>query len=66
MIVRNNLKKIRMQEFMMAPGEFAKFLDIDIKTYSNWERERSKPPLDRALRISEKLKRDVREIWYLE
>lgn len=55
-----------MREFLMAPGEFAKYLDVDIKTYSGWENNRSKPTLERALAISEKLNRDVKEIWYLE
>ncbi|AVQ40491.1 TPA: helix-turn-helix domain-containing protein [Clostridium botulinum] len=66
MIVRNNLKKIRMQEFMMAPGEFAEHLGVDIKNYSSWERGRSKPTLDKALKVAYKLNRDVKEIWYLE
>lgn len=50
----------------MAPGEFAKHLDIDIKTYSGWENNRSRPTLERALVISKKLNKDVKEIWYLE
>ncbi|ABS42777.1 helix-turn-helix domain-containing protein [Clostridium botulinum] len=66
MVVKNNLKKIRMQEYLMAPGEFAKFLNVDIKNYSSWERGRSKPTLDKALKMSEKLNKDVKEIWYLE
>lgn len=66
MAVKNRLKEIRMREFLMAPGEFAKYLGIDIKTYSGWENNRSRPTLERALAISEKLNRDVKEIWYLE
>lgn len=66
MKVRNKLRKIRMQEYMMTSGKFAKFLDVDIKTYSAWENEKSKPTLERALKIAEKLKRDIKEIWFLE
>ncbi|WP_034440056.1 helix-turn-helix transcriptional regulator [Clostridium ihumii] len=66
MSVKNNLKKIRMMEFLMAPGEFARFLGVDIKTYSGWENERSKPTLERALNIANKLNRDVKEIWFLD
>lgn len=55
-----------MREFLMSPGEFARYLDIDIKTYSGWENNHSRPTLKRALEISMKLNRDIREIWYLE
>lgn len=50
----------------MAPGEFAKYLGVDIKTYSGWENNRSRPTLERALSISNKLNRDVKEVWYID
>ena len=64
-MVNNNLKEIRMKEYMMSPGEFAKILEISIKTYSGWENGHSKPTLEKALDISKKLNRSVNDIWYI-
>lgn len=66
MAVKNNLKEIRMKEYMMNMTQFAEFLEIDIKLLSSWEKGRSKPTLERALEISNKLNKTVNEIWYLE
>lgn len=65
-MVKNKLKEIRMKEYMMEKSEFAKFLNIAVTTYYNWENGDSKPPLEKALEIAEKLNKDVKEIWYLE
>lgn len=65
-ILKNRLKEIRMREFMMAPGEFAKKIGTDIKNYNNWESSRSKPRLEIALQVAEKLNRKVEDIWYFE
>ena len=65
-MVKNKLKEIRMKEYMKAPGEFAEYLDISIKTYSGWENGHSKPTLEKALEIANKLNRDVKDIWYLD
>lgn len=64
--MKNKLKEIRMREFLMAPGEFADKLNVNLKTYSNWEKGRSKPPLEEAIRISKILNRSVNEIWDVE
>ncbi len=50
----------------MAPGEFANKLNVNLKTYSNWEKGRSKPPLEEAIRISKLLNRTVNDIWDIE
>jgi DNA-binding XRE family transcriptional regulator len=55
-----------MREFLKAPGEFAKFLGVPIQTYSGWENEHSRPTLEKAIEISNKLNKDVKEIWYSE
>ena len=55
-----------MREYMLEPQEFAKYLNINIKSYYQWESGISKPPLEKALEISLKLKRNVNDIWYLE
>lgn len=55
-----------MKEKTMSPGEFATFLEVDIKVYSNWENDRSRPNLEKALIIAEKLNKSVNDIWYLE
>lgn len=65
-MVKNNLKEIRMKEYMMNLTQFAEFLEIDIKVLSSWERDKSKPTLERALEISNKLNKTINEIWCLE
>lgn len=55
-----------MKEYLMAPGEFARHLEVDIKTYSNWERNYSRPRLELAILIAQKLNRTVEDIWYFE
>lgn len=64
--MKNRLKEIRMREYLMNPGEFAKFLNVSIKTYSGWENNHSKPTLDRAIEIANKLNKDIKDIWYLD
>ncbi|EHR9037962.1 helix-turn-helix transcriptional regulator [Clostridium perfringens] len=64
--VKNRLREIRMQEFVMDTGEFSRKLGVNLKTYSNWEKNRSKPPLEEALRIAKELDRKVEDIWSLE
>lgn len=65
-MVKNNLKEIRMKEYMMNLTQFAEYLAIDLKLLSSWERGKSKPTLERALEVSKKLNKTVDEIWYLE
>jgi len=55
-----------MKEYIMDPGEFAEFIGIDIKNYSNWEHNRSRPKLELAIIIAKKLNRKVEDIWYFE
>jgi putative transcriptional regulator len=50
---------------MMESGEFARYLGVGKTTYCNWETGTSKPPLEKALEIANKLNKDVKEIWYL-
>ncbi|HII4449369.1 helix-turn-helix transcriptional regulator [Clostridium perfringens] len=64
--MKNKLREIRMREFLMDSGDFAKMLGVNLKTYSNWEKNRSKPPLEEALRIAKELDRKVEDIWSLE
>ena len=54
-----------MKDYMMSSSEFSNFLDTSLKTYSAWEIGRSKPTLEKALEIANKLNKDVKEIWYL-
>lgn len=66
MALKNNLKQIRMTEFMMSATEFAKYLEVDLKSYSNWERDISRPKLELAIITAKKLNRTVESIWYIE
>lgn len=65
-MVKNNLKEIRMREFMLSQKEFANKLNISVKVYWSWENEKSSPTLERALEIANKLNKDIKDIWYLE
>ena len=64
--VKNRLKEIRMREHMLSSKDFAKMLGVNYTTYSNWETGISKPTLDAAFQISQKLNKKVDEIWYSE
>lgn len=64
--IKNKLRQIRMREYMMEPGEFAQLIGTDIKNYNNWESNRSRPRLEIALEVAQKLNKKVEEIWYLD
>lgn len=66
MSVKNKLKEIRMREYMMSSSEFAKYLEVPISTYSQWEKATSNPPLQKAFEIATKLNRNLEDIWYSE
>lgn len=66
MAIKNNLRKIRTEEYSMESGVFAKYIGTDIKNYSNWENNVSRPNLEKALKIAEKLNKSVHQIWYLD
>jgi putative transcriptional regulator len=66
MPVKNRLKEIRMREYMMEPGEFAKLLGVNVKTYYGWELWTTGPSLKIALEVSKKLNKKIEEIWYLD
>lgn len=65
-MVKNKLKEIRMKEHMMEPEEFAKLLNINIKSYYSYERDFSRPTLEKALEIAKKLNKNIDDIWYLD
>lgn len=65
-MVKNRLKEIRMKEYMMNIVEFSKLLEISNTTYCNWESNISRPNLEKALMISQKLNKNIEEIWYLD
>lgn len=65
--VKNRLKEIRMREYMVeSKSEFARFLGVKEHAYIKWENEESSPNMELALKVSEKLKRKIDDIWYLE
>jgi len=64
-MLRNRLKSIRYRH-EMNQVEFATFLGVAKGTYNTWERERRQPSLSMALVIADKLRCDVKEIFYLE
>lgn len=65
-MVNNKLKEIRMKEYMMSQKDFATFLDVQVKVYWSWENNKSKPTLEKALEIANRLNKNIMEIWYLQ
>ncbi|MBS5934904.1 MAG: helix-turn-helix domain-containing protein [Clostridiales bacterium] len=55
-----------MKQYMLNQSEFAKFLDVPITTYSQWERGTSNPTLETALILSIKLNINISDIWSYE
>lgn len=66
MDVKNKLKDIRMREYGEEPKEFAKRINVNIKTYYTWEKGFALPALKECLRVAKILKKDVSEIWSLD
>lgn len=64
--VKNKLKEIRMREYMMEPQEFAKFIEVNYKTYYSWERGAAGPSLETALKVAKKLNKRIEDVWYLD
>ena len=65
-MVKNRLREIRMREYMMDPEEFAALINVNIKSYYSYERDFSKPTLEKALEIANKLNKKIEDIWYLD
>ncbi|MBM7869262.1 DNA-binding XRE family transcriptional regulator [Clostridium pascui] len=66
MSLKNNLKRIRMKEYMMTATEFSKMLDVKKSTYSQWENGLNNPTLEKAYEIAKRLNKNINEIWYEE
>lgn len=64
--VKNKLKEIRMRDYAMEPEEFSKLIEVNIKSYYSYERDFSRPTLEKALEIASKLNKTIHEIWYLD
>lgn len=65
-MIKNNLRKIRMSEYLLEPQAFANMLGLNYKTYYGLESGFSRPKLEHALIIAQKLNRTIEDIWYLE
>ena len=65
-MVKNKLKEIRMRDHLMEPENFAKLIDVNIKSYYSYEKGSSRPNLEKALEIAKKLNKSIEEIWYLD
>lgn len=64
MAVKNTLKELR-HDYRMNQTEFAEFLQISVYQYNRYEKGVRQPTLEIALQISEKVKRQVNDIFYL-
>ena len=65
-MLKSNLKKIRMQEFMLNSKEFAKLLNISESQYHKYEKMSGQPILETALHIAKRLDRSVHDIWVID
>lgn len=64
--MKNNLRAIRMRQYMMEPAEFADIIEVNHKTYYAWELGTANPSLKKALEVAKKLNKNVEDIWCLE
>jgi DNA-binding XRE family transcriptional regulator len=64
-MIKNRLKEIRMKEYMLNQKDFAEFLGIDFRQYNRYEHI-IQPSLEIALKIANKLNKDVKDIFYLD
>jgi putative transcriptional regulator len=60
MAIRNKLKDLR-HEHKMESGEFAQFLEMAQPQYSRYEKNKSQPNLETALRISYKVNKPIND-----
>jgi len=63
-MIANDLKKIRMQKFLMNKKEFAKLLGIAEQQYLRYENGLGVPSLETCLKIAATLGCTVNEIWF--
>ena len=64
-MIKNKLKEIRMREYLMEKGEFAKFLELSDSFYSQLESGKRWASLEKAFEIAQKLNKKVDDIWYI-
>lgn len=62
-MIKNNLKEIRMREYMMSKREFSKLLGIVEQQYLRYENGLANPSLEIALKIAKILNKNVNDIW---
>lgn len=62
-MIINNLKRIRMQEYMLSKRDFAKKIDIAEQQYSRYENGQTNPSLEIAMKIAQSLNKKIDDIW---
>jgi putative transcriptional regulator len=65
-VIGNKLLDIRLQLKYKHQKEFAEFLELDYRDYSKVENNKKQVGLLVALKISEKLKMNVNDIFYIK
>jgi putative transcriptional regulator len=63
-MVKNRLKVIRMQEYMMSQKEFCEVIGINTRTYSPLESNKVQGNIETILKIAKNLNRTIEDIWY--
>lgn len=62
-MIKNKLLDIRLEMKYKTQKEFANFLNINIKTYSQIENNKKQVSLENAFIISTKLNLKIEDIW---
>jgi putative transcriptional regulator len=64
MSIMNKLRDMRF-ELKMDQNDFAEFMGVTNTLYNKWERQRSQPSLEWALKIAKITNKPVESIFYL-
>lgn len=65
-MAKNRLREIRHELMLDEQKQMAELLGINQAQYHRYERHKTEPTLDIALRIAKKLSRKVDDIFYLD
>jgi len=63
--LRNTLRDLRF-DFKMDQNDFADFLGVSRPLYNRWERNKSQPSLEWAIKISYKTDRPIQSFIHLD
>lgn len=65
-MIKNRLKQIRHELYIDSQVEMAKLLDLRQEQYCRYENQKPQPTLEAAMKIAQKLGKQVEDIFYIE